>query len=210
MIKKHKSTVLSLAWHPCSQVLATGSSDFKARVFSAHVSVVDAAQDAGGFETPVGFGEPYAEFACSGWVHAVAYSPSGSTLAFAGHDASIHFARFDGGGAPTVQTIRFPFLPLCQLLFTDEATLVGAGHDANPAVFSAGGGGRGGNQTARCLQDAFSLCAARSARAPERASEILANFEVHPTGGRHRRRLRLGVQRFPRQKVRRQGRGPRR
>lgn len=29
MIKKHKSTVMCLAWHPNSQVIATGSTDFK-------------------------------------------------------------------------------------------------------------------------------------------------------------------------------------
>lgn len=37
MIKKHKSTVLSVAWHPNSQLLATGACDFKCRVFSAYV-----------------------------------------------------------------------------------------------------------------------------------------------------------------------------
>jgi actin related protein 2/3 complex, subunit 1A/1B len=37
-IKKHKSTILSLAWHPNSQFLATGSTDFKCRVFSAYIS----------------------------------------------------------------------------------------------------------------------------------------------------------------------------
>ncbi|KAH8066098.1 hypothetical protein JL722_505 [Aureococcus anophagefferens] len=139
MIKKHKSTVLAVAWHPNSQIVATGSSDFKARVFSAHVAIVDAEQTAGDFAAPVGFGEVYAEFPCAGWVHAVAYSPSGCVLAFAGHDASVHFAQFNTGGAPVVQTIRFPFLPLCQLLFLDEYKLVGAGHDMNPAVFANAG-----------------------------------------------------------------------
>jgi len=42
MIKKpHKSTVLSLAWHPNSQLLATGACDFKCRVFSAYIDTVD-------------------------------------------------------------------------------------------------------------------------------------------------------------------------
>lgn len=140
MIKKHKSTVLSLAWHPNSQIVATGSSDFKCRVFSAFVDIVDAAQDAGPFEAPAGFGEVYAEFPCSGWVNAVAYAPSGDRLAFAGHDASIHFADFGGSGPPSVATIRFDFLPLCQLLFVGEGTVVGAGHDANPVTFKESGG----------------------------------------------------------------------
>lgn len=37
MIKKHKSTVLSVDWHPNSQLVATGCCDFKCRVFSAFV-----------------------------------------------------------------------------------------------------------------------------------------------------------------------------
>ena len=41
MIKKHKSTVLCIAWHPSSQILATGSSDHKCRVFSAFIDIDD-------------------------------------------------------------------------------------------------------------------------------------------------------------------------
>ena len=39
----------------------------------------------------------------------------------------------------------------------------------------------GGNQTSRCLQDAFSLCAAWSGRVPEHAVGILAKFGSGPT-----------------------------
>ena len=123
--------MLSLAWHPCSTVLATGSSDFRCRVFSAHIDGVDGAQQAvAGYEAKP-FGEVLAEFICGGWVHAVAYSPSGASLAFAGHDASISVVT-NG----QVQTIKLPCLPLTQLLFLDEGQLIGAGHDANPALFS--------------------------------------------------------------------------
>ena len=41
--------------------------------------------------------------------------------------------------------------------------------------------GAGGNQTARCFQDAISLCAAWSGRVPEHLSEILVNFGDIPT-----------------------------
>ncbi len=61
----------------------------------------------------------------------MAYSPSGASLAFAGHDASISVVT-NG----QVQTIKLPCLPLTQLLFLDEAKLIGAGHDANPALFA--------------------------------------------------------------------------
>lgn len=49
MIKKHKSTVLSIAWHPNSQLLATGGCDFKCRIFSAAIPDVDPTPDAGPF-----------------------------------------------------------------------------------------------------------------------------------------------------------------
>ena len=43
--------------------------------------------------------------------------------------------------------------------------------------------GQGGNQTACCIQDVFSLRAAWGARAPEHLSETLANFESGLTSG---------------------------
>lgn len=70
MIKKHKSTVLSLAWHPNSQIIATGCCDFRCRVFSSFVEAdgVDDVQDNGPFNEGYGFGELIAEFDCKGWV----------------------------------------------------------------------------------------------------------------------------------------------
>lgn len=106
MIKKHKSTVTSIAWHPNSQLLATGSTDFKCRVFSAYVSDIDPSQDTGPFSNPEAFGEPYIDFSCQGWVHNVAWSPSGDTLCFLGHDSSCHFVTF-GQGEPIQQAIRY-------------------------------------------------------------------------------------------------------
>lgn len=139
MIKKHKSSVLSVAWHPNSQILASGSSDFKARIFSAFVAGVDASPACSDFPNQNAFGEVYAEFSSSGWIHAVAFSPSGSTVAFAGHNSSAHFVTFSPGAAPVEQVIKFNFLPLTQLLFTDESRCVAAGHDMNPALFTKQG-----------------------------------------------------------------------
>lgn len=74
-----------LDWHPNSQLLVTGSTDLKCRVFSAYVSDVDGAPDAGPFQALAPFGEPLAEFDnASAWVNAVAWSPKGNRLAFAG------------------------------------------------------------------------------------------------------------------------------
>ncbi|KAF1315702.1 hypothetical protein FI667_g15867, partial [Globisporangium splendens] len=74
IIKKHKST----------QLLVTGSTDLKCRVFSAYISDVDGAPDSGPFPALAPFGEPLAEFDnANAWVNAVAWSPKGDRLAFA-------------------------------------------------------------------------------------------------------------------------------
>jgi actin related protein 2/3 complex, subunit 1A/1B len=129
--------VLCCAFHPKNgQLLATGCADFKCRVYSTFSADVDGNNvNAGPFQIPVEFGEAYTEINAFGWVNAVAWSPSGSILAFAGHDSSVHFATLYPEG-PVVQTIRFSFLPLNKLMFLKEKVLIGAGHDFNPAVFS--------------------------------------------------------------------------
>ena len=63
MIKKHKSTVLTIDWHPNSQLVATGCCDFKCRVFSAFVGGLDTADDNTLFgDLSDTFGELLAEF----------------------------------------------------------------------------------------------------------------------------------------------------
>jgi actin related protein 2/3 complex, subunit 1A/1B len=83
--KKFKSTVLCCAFHPHNgQLLATGSADFKCRVFSTFDSTVDATPSQGHFEKPLEFGEAYCEMTSSGWITGVAWSPSGDSLCYAG------------------------------------------------------------------------------------------------------------------------------
>lgn len=136
--KNFKSTVLCVAFHPLnSQILACGSADFKCSVFSVFSSDVDAGPDGGPFGAPVEFGDTYAEFSALGWVNAVAWSPSGNVLAFAGHDSSIHFVTF-GGSGPVCRTTRFKELPLCSLYFPSDSLLVGGGHEFNPMMFTGG------------------------------------------------------------------------
>lgn len=83
--KKFKSTVICCAFHPKNgQLLATGCADFKCRVFSTFASDVDGNRvDSGPFASPLEFGEAYCELSALGWIHALAWSPSGSVLAYA-------------------------------------------------------------------------------------------------------------------------------
>lgn len=143
--KKFKSTVLCCAFHPTNgQLLATGSADFKCRIYSTFTTDVDGDNvDAGPFNNttgPMEFGEAYIELNAHGWVHAVAWSPSGNVIAYATHDSSLHFARLDQSAEPVVQTVRLNGLPLLALRFIGEKALVGAGHDFNPAIYTQSNG----------------------------------------------------------------------
>jgi len=122
-------------------LLATGSSDFKARVFSAFIKGVDAKPPTGPFGTKLPFGELLLELdAASGWVHAIKWSPSGNQLAFAGHDSSINFADVTNL-PPALQRLRLHSLPLRDILFLSERSLVGVGEDTNPVVFTSNDNG---------------------------------------------------------------------
>jgi len=85
-IKRHRSTVLSVKWHPNNLLIATASSDFKARVFSAWVKGID--KRGLGCPVPIEnpkkaekFGECLLDFDCGGWVKDCDWSPSGNLLA---------------------------------------------------------------------------------------------------------------------------------
>lgn len=135
--KPIRSTVLSVDWHPNNVLLAAGSADTKARVFSAYIKDVDKRPAPTVWGEKLPFNTVCGEYAspAGGWVHAVSFSPSGDTLAFASHDSSITIV-YPGG--PTIHTIRLQSLPFVTLTWTAEDTLVAAGYDCNPVVYSGG------------------------------------------------------------------------
>ncbi|KAM0752563.1 WD40 repeat-like protein [Meredithblackwellia eburnea MCA 4105] len=143
--KPLRTTVLGLDWHPNSVLLASGSADGVARVFSTFLKGVDSKP------TPTVWGErlPFntvcGEFPSpsGGWVHSVAFSPSGDTLAFASHDSTITIVYPTSPTSPpqAMYTIPLPSLPILSLLFSNEHTIVGAGHDCQPFVFEGDVGG---------------------------------------------------------------------
>jgi hypothetical protein len=156
--KKAKSTVLTVAWHPNSQILAASGTDYRCRVYSAFLDEVDRAPDAAQFGALPEFGEIITEFeptkvrACfdagvavgmggdlpdrsrgvccrasrcahsprfrfhrrrlhsrrctmQSWINDCAWSPSGRSLAFIGHDSLLHVVTFaaDPSTAPSIQ-----------------------------------------------------------------------------------------------------------
>ena len=74
-----------------------------------------------------------------GWVNAVAWSPSGKTLCYCGHDSSFHVVNFDSG-TPVIQSIRYNVLPCISVLYTSENCILAAGYDFNPLVFQSSAG----------------------------------------------------------------------
>jgi len=139
-IKKHKSTVLSLSWHPNNVLLLTGSSDFKARVFSAHIKIVDAEAPQTAYGNKLPFGEMLAEYVVGGWVHSAQWAPSGNRFAFVSHDSCVTVVDLSAGAPGDVQSIKLAFLPLSDLIFTNENTLIAGGHDCSPLVLGNQGG----------------------------------------------------------------------
>jgi len=133
--KPIRSTVLSIDWHPNSVVLAAGCADAKARVFSAYIREVDKKPGPNVWGEKFPFNTVCGEYASSagGWVHSVGFSPSGDILAFASHDSTITIVY---PGAPAVLTIKSTTLPYVTLTWTSEDSLVAAGHDCQPVLFS--------------------------------------------------------------------------
>ncbi|KZV96178.1 WD40 repeat-like protein [Exidia glandulosa HHB12029] len=133
--KPIRSTVLSVDWHPNNVLLAAGTADMKARVFSAYIKDVDSRPSPSVWGEKLPFNTICGEYAspAGGWVHSVAFSPSGDVLAFASHDSTISIV-YPGG--PAVITVRNSTLPYVSLTWTSEDALVAAGHDCQPVLFS--------------------------------------------------------------------------
>ncbi|KAG8951870.1 hypothetical protein FRC04_005562 [Tulasnella sp. 424] len=137
--KPIRSTVLSIDWHPNNVLLAAGSADFKARVFSAYIKDVDKKPSPTVWGEKLPFNTVCGEYSSTtgGWVHAVGFSPSGDVLAFASHDSSITVVY--PGPTPTIISLKQSTLPYLSLTWVSEDTLIAAGHDCQPVVFSHAG-----------------------------------------------------------------------
>jgi len=138
--KPIRSTVLSLDWHPNNVLLAAGSSDFKTRIFSAYIKEIEAKPSETVWGKKMPFGHCMIEISNGGggWVHSVAFSPSGNKIAWVGHDSSI---SVQSGGAKDVATLKGEFLPFLSCIWITENTLVAAGHDFLPMIYVNNGDG---------------------------------------------------------------------
>ncbi|GAA5855891.1 hypothetical protein JCM9279_001160 [Rhodotorula babjevae] len=137
--KPLRSTVLGLDWHPNSVLLAAGSADGAARVFSAFIKGVDEKPPASPWGERLPFNTVCGEFTSTagGWVHGIAFSPSGDALAFVTHDSMLTVVYPSEADQPpaAVYSVNLASLPCLTLQWTSENALIAAGHDCQPLIF---------------------------------------------------------------------------
>lgn len=130
--KPIRSTITSIAWHPNSVLLAAGSTDGHARVFSSFIKGVDARPEASVWGERLPFNTVCGEYLnnTAGWVHGCAFSPSGDAMAFAAHDSSITVVYPSGPDQPpqAVVSISTQMLPFTSLIWTSESEIIAAGY----------------------------------------------------------------------------------
>lgn len=176
-ISKHikkpiRSTILSVDWHPNSVLLAAGSTDGHARVFSGFIKDVDEKPNPTVWGERLPFQTLCGDFtdASGGWVHDVSFSPSGNSLAFVTHDSSIVVAYPAGPDLPpkAVVSVSTSYLPFRSLIFLNENEIVTAGHDCHPVVFK---GDESGWQFSHAIDDP-----SKAAKHEQRESSALNMF----------------------------------
>lgn len=136
--KQIRSTTLCLDWHPNNALIAAGGSDFKCRIFVAHVPEVD-----GEKPVPTQWGtslkpaDCIAEYAAAnhGWVHSCAFNFSGNSLVFVAHDSCVYMVNAEQNNKE-VLSLRTPFLPFLSFQFISDTMGIAAGHDCYPVTFS--------------------------------------------------------------------------
>jgi len=130
--KPIRSTVTSLAWHPNSVLIAAGSTDSHARVFSGFIKGIDARPESSVWGERLPFNTVCGEYMndSAGWIHDVAFSPSGDVLAFAAHDSSITVVYASAPEQPPKAMINIStqMLPLTSLIWNGESEIIAAGH----------------------------------------------------------------------------------
>ncbi|KAF1360219.1 structural constituent of cytoskeleton [Lizonia empirigonia] len=131
--KPIRSTVTAVAWHPNSVLLAAGSTDGHARVLSSFVKGVDARPEPSAWGERLPFNTVCGEFLnnTAGWVHSVAFSPSGHALAFASHDSTLTVVYPSAPDQPpsAVISVSTQVLPFMSLVWTTDDDIIAAGYN---------------------------------------------------------------------------------
>lgn len=137
--KPIRSTVTTVAWHPNSVLLASGSTDAHARVISSFIKAVDTRPEPGVWGERLPFNTVCGEYLndSAGWIHTTSFSPSGNALAFAAHDSSITVVYPNGADNPpkAIVSVRTQLLPFMSLIWNGENEIVAGGYDSEAYRF---------------------------------------------------------------------------
>jgi actin related protein 2/3 complex subunit 1A/1B len=76
-----------------------------------------------------------AEFTSTSWIHSVAFSPSGNQLAWSNRCSEISLINKTNGDAAQPLVVQHKFLPFTSLLWVDETSFLGIGHEYSPILF---------------------------------------------------------------------------
>jgi actin related protein 2/3 complex, subunit 1A/1B len=138
--KPIRSTVTCLDWHPNNYLVACGSTDFKARVFSAYIKEVDEKPGPCNWGSKLPFANLMGEYSSEGggWVHGISFSASGDRLAWVGHDTSICVVDASQGLKLTV--VKTEHLPFMDITWITESSFVVAGYGCVPMRFNYNNG----------------------------------------------------------------------
>lgn len=136
--KPIRSTITSLDWHPNNVLLVAGSTDYKARVFSAYIKDIESQPSPTPWGNRMPLGQLMAEFKNSntggGWVHSVSFSSDGNKICWVGHDSTINIADATSGNA--VVKLKTEFLPFLSCHWISQTSIVVAGHSCIPIIYS--------------------------------------------------------------------------
>jgi len=135
--KSIQSTVLCIDWHPNNVLICCGTSDFRVFVFSAYIKEVDEKPAPNPWGSKLPFGVLLAEYTSSSWVHSVAFSPSGNQLVFSNRASELSLINKTSANGDSAQptVVRHKFLPFTSLLWIDDTTFLGIGHELSPILF---------------------------------------------------------------------------
>lgn len=127
--KSLKSTILTLAWHPDSVLLAIGGTDCHARVFSGYIKDIDKKPESKWGDN-LSFGQLLADVFCDvGWIHCIQFSEDGNSILYATHGSC--FVEYNV--AKEQKVTELPTLPFISFEIINGDIIAG-GHDCSPAV----------------------------------------------------------------------------
>jgi len=139
--KPIRSTISSLDWHPNNVLLVAGSTDYKARVFSAYIKDIEDQPSPTPWGARMPLGQLMAEFKTGnqggGWVNNVSFSADGNKICWVGHDSSINIGDANAGGAGGAMfKLKTEFLPFLCCEWISATSVVVAGHGCVPLIYT--------------------------------------------------------------------------